>query len=105
LIDRSVRFGPGFKRPSKKGLRLSRAEQGPKLTSADEVGRMIDAAGVPMKAMLLLGINCGFGNTDCGTLPLSTLDLGPGFVNFYHPKPEPHTRVAQDRRNPQQPLR
>src|SRR5262249_36079489 len=29
MIDRPIRFGPGFKRPSKKTLRLHRAEQGP----------------------------------------------------------------------------
>ena len=45
LIDRPVRFGPGFKRPSKKTLRLHRAKQGPKLFTADEVRRLIDAAG------------------------------------------------------------
>jgi integrase len=86
LIDRPVRFGPGFKRPSQKTLRLHRAEQGPKLFAAEEVRRMLDAAGPPMKAMLLLGINCGFGNADCGNLPLSALDLEGGWVNYPRPK-------------------
>src|SRR5262245_11919893 len=63
LIDRPIRFGPGFKRPSKKTLRLNRASGGPKLLTADEIRRMIAAAGVQLKAMLLLGINCGYGNT------------------------------------------
>lgn len=49
LIDRPVRFGPGFKRPSKKVVRLHRAELGPKLFTASEVRRMIDAAGLPRK--------------------------------------------------------
>src|SRR5262245_60811360 len=31
LIDTPIRYGPGFKRPSKKTLRLHRARQGPKL--------------------------------------------------------------------------
>ena len=38
---------------------------------------MIDAAGVQLQAMIFLGINCGFGNADCGTLPLSAVDLDP----------------------------
>jgi hypothetical protein len=42
LIDRAVRFGPAFKRPSKKTLRLHRAEQGAKRFAADEIRRLID---------------------------------------------------------------
>jgi integrase len=86
LIDRPVRYGPGFKRPSKKVLRLHRAKQGPKLFTADEVRRLIDAAGQPLKAMLLLGINCGFGNADCGRLPLTVLDLDGGMIDYPRPK-------------------
>jgi integrase len=86
LIDRPVRFGPAFKGPSRKTVRLDRARKGPKLFTADEVRRLIDAAGQPLKAMLLLGINCGFGNADCGHLPLSALDLDAGWVDFPRPK-------------------
>jgi hypothetical protein len=82
LIDRPARFGPGFKRPTLKVLRLHRAEQGPKLFTAEEVRRLLAAAGTQMKAMVLLGINCGFGNADCGTLPLSALDLDGGWIDF-----------------------
>jgi hypothetical protein len=71
LVGRPVRFGPGFARPTAKVLRLHRAKQGPKLFPAEEVRALLGAAGSPLKAMLLLGINCGFGNTDVGTLPLS----------------------------------
>ncbi len=86
LIDRPVRFGPGFKRPAKKVLRLARAEAGPKLFTADEIRRLIAAAGPALKAMLLLGINAGFGNADCGTLPQAALDLNGGWVDFPRPK-------------------
>jgi integrase len=82
LIDRPMRFGPSFKKPSAKVLRLHRAAQGPKLFTAGEVRRMLDAAGAPLKAMLFLGINCGFGMADCGKLPLSALDLDAGWSNF-----------------------
>jgi hypothetical protein len=44
LIDKPVRYGPGFKRPSKKTIRLHKAKQGTKLFEADELRRMIDAA-------------------------------------------------------------
>jgi integrase len=86
LIDRPVRFGPGFHRPTKKTVRLHRAEQGRKLFTADEVRRLLDAAGTPLKAMILLGINCGFGNADCGSLPLAALDLEQGWIDFPRPK-------------------
>jgi integrase len=91
LIDRPVRFGPGFTRPSAKVLRLHRAKQGPKLFTADEVRRLIAAAGQPLKAMLLLGINCGFGMADCGALPLSVVDLDGAFIDF----PRPKTRLPR----------
>src|SRR5262249_52460025 len=70
LIATPMRYGLGFKRPSKKTLRLGRNAKGP---------RMFEAAGVPLRAMVLLGVNCGFGNVDCGNLPLDALDLDGGW--------------------------
>jgi integrase len=91
LIDKAVRFGPGFARPSKKTMRVARAKSGPRMFEADEIRRMLDAAGQPLRAMILLGCNCGFGNADCGTLPLSALDLVGGWVDF----PRPKTGIAR----------
>jgi integrase len=86
LIDKPVRFGPGFARPTKKTMRLERARKGPRMFEAHELRRILDAAGVPLKAMIFLGVNCGYGNADCGTLPLSALDLERGWVNYPRPK-------------------
>jgi hypothetical protein len=86
LVDRPIRYGPGFKRPSKKTLRLHKAKQGPKLFTREEVRRLLDTAGQPLKAMLLLGINCGFGNADCGRLPRAAVDLEAGVIDFPRPK-------------------
>jgi integrase len=86
LIPTPVRFGPGFKRPSRKVLRLHRAKQGAKLFTAEEVRRLLDAASVQLRAMILLGINCGYGNSDCGNLPRSALDLEQGWADFPRPK-------------------
>jgi integrase len=86
LLDRPARFGPAFKRPGKKVLRLQRAKQGPKLFSAEEVRRMLGAAGVHLRAMILLGINAGLGNEDVGRLPLSALDLDCSILDFPRPK-------------------
>jgi integrase len=85
-LDRPMRFGPAFKRTSKKTLRLHRAKQGAKLFAAEEVRRLIDAAGPSMRAMILLGINCGFGNSDCGNLPQTAVDLDNALIDFPRPK-------------------
>ena len=42
---------------------------------------MIDSAGVPLKAMLLLGINCGMGQSDIANLPKSHVDLERGWLD------------------------
>jgi integrase len=99
LLEAPMRFGPGFTRPSKKTVRLERAEKGQRMFEADEIRAMAEGALVvgedgpklvrpstSLKAMILLGVNCGFGNADCGTLPLSALDLDGGRVNYHRPK-------------------
>jgi len=43
-------------------------------------------------AMVLLGINAGFGNVDCATLPLSALDLDAGIIDF--PTPASPSKTA-----------
>jgi integrase len=99
LLDRAVSFGPGFARPSRKTLRLARAEKGPRMFEADEVRALVNGKVVTdkgesslvkpttsLKAMVLLGVNCGFGNSDVGTLPISALDLTNGWVNYHRPK-------------------
>jgi integrase len=91
LIDRPVRYGQSFKRPSRKVVRIDRAKKGPKLFSAEEVRRLIHAAGPAMKAMVLLGINGGFGNADCGQLTRSAVDLDGAVIDF----PRPKTGIAR----------
>jgi integrase len=56
------------------------------MLEAVDVRRLIEAAGLPLRAMILLGINCGFGNGDCAAVPLSALDLERGWVNYPRPK-------------------
>lgn len=100
VIAAPVRTGPGFARPTQKTLRLERAKKGPKMFEADEVRTLLSGVMVPggaegprlaaptpaLRAMILLGVNCGFGNSDCGTLPLAALDLDGGWVNYHRPK-------------------
>jgi integrase len=82
LVEREVIYGQNFKRPSRKTIRLDKARKGLKLFTAEEVRRLLDAAPVHLKAMLLLGINAGLGNADVGGLRLSHLDLEQGWLDF-----------------------
>jgi integrase len=86
LIQQPVRYGATFKKPSRKVLRLERAKKGPRMLEAADLGRVIDKAGVPLKAMILLGLNCGFGNADVASLPIKALDLTGGWVDYPRPK-------------------
>jgi integrase len=94
LIDRPVNYGAGFKRPSKKTLRLEKAKHGHKLFTRHEVHRLLAAASVPLRAMIMLGINAGLGNADCGRLPQRALDLERGWLDYPRPK------TGMDRRCP-----
>jgi integrase len=85
-IDAAVSFGPGFKKPSAKVLRLARNGRGPKMFGADEIRKMLDAAGPQLRAAILLGVNCGYGNHDLATLPSAALDLETGWATYPRPK-------------------
>ena len=53
---------------------------------AEQVQSILAAADVQVKAMILLVINCGFGNANVGTLPQSAIDFKRGWVS--HPRPK-----------------
>ncbi|MFV1968385.1 MAG: tyrosine-type recombinase/integrase [Pirellulaceae bacterium] len=90
LIDCPIRFGANFSRPSAQSIRRQRT---PRMFEAVEVRRMLDAAKPTMKAMILLGVNCGFGCADVGRLPKSAIDLKTGWVTFPRPKTGTERRV------------
>lgn len=86
LIDRPVRFGPGFRKPSAKTIRKARQTRGQRLFSQKELRATLDAATPTLHAMILLGVNCGFGNTDVASLPVQAVDLKAGWVDYPRPK-------------------
>ena len=93
LIQQPVHYGQSFNRPSAKMLRKARNEAGPRLFEADEIRRVLEAADPVLKAMVLLGVNCGFGNTDVASLPHSAVDFDGGWINFPRPKTEIPRRI------------
>ena len=49
---------------------------------------MLEEANLQLKAMILLGINCGFGNNDIARLPRECLKLRRGWHEYERPKTE-----------------
>ena len=47
-----------------------------------QIQQLLANASIQMKAMIWLGLNCGFGCTDCAELKWKNLDLKNGRVNF-----------------------
>ena len=96
LIDRPVRFGVGFKRPKPRAVRRARREAGPRMFEPAEVRNLLTGAAEPLRTMILLGVNGGFGPADCASLPVAAVDLnaatGP-VIDFPRPKTEVPRRV------------
>ena len=93
LIAQSVEFGRSFDRPSEKMLRKARNESGPRMFEAEEIRSILQIVDPVVKAMVLLGINCGFGNTDVANLPQSAVDFETGWCSFPRPKTEVQRRI------------
>lgn len=91
LIDRPLVFGDDFTPPSRKVIRQHKQARGPKLFEVAELRAMLKKATLPLRAMLLLGVQAGFGNTDIGNVPLAALDLDAGWIDF----PRAKTGIAR----------
>ena len=50
--------------------------------NSEQIKKLLSAADVKIKAMIWLGLNCGFGCTDCGKLKWKDLDLKNGRVRL-----------------------
>ncbi|MCX5643572.1 MAG: tyrosine-type recombinase/integrase [Phycisphaerae bacterium] len=74
IIDRSPRL---------KALKKVTPQKAEKPTfTPPQIQALLQDAGVQMKAMIWLGLNCGFGCTDCAELRWKNLDLDHGRVTF-----------------------
>lgn len=90
LIDQQLKYGGQFKKPTLKEKRQNRSKRdrvhGKRLFTPEQIRLMLDNANQPLKSMILLGINGGFGNTDCAELPIPAVDLKQGIVDYERPK-------------------
>ena len=87
LIDRLPNFGPDFKKPSRSATRRDKqkreSQRGGKLDfSAKEIQALLKQSESWLKACILLGINGGMGNADCGRLSTTFLDLKSGWYDL-----------------------
>jgi integrase len=93
-IKQPVRFGSTFKRPQKKVMRKHKAAQGERMLESVELRACIDAAGVQLRAMILLACNGALGQSDISAMDLDVLDLEGGILDY------PRVKTAIKRRVP-----
>jgi integrase len=86
LLDKPVRFGPDFKKPSAKVLRQNRAKAGLRMFEREELLAILAVVPPIQKAMVLLAVNGGLGNHDIATLPIAAVNLKTGWLTYPRPK-------------------
>lgn len=86
LVEKPIRFGKDLKRPDRRVMRRSRAEGGRRHFLAAEIRTLLDASPPQLRAMILLGINCGLGNKDVAGLPANCVDCEHGWIDYPRPK-------------------
>lgn len=92
LLEKPMRFGAEFDKPSQKSIRLVRAAGAKRMFEAEEVRALLAGASPQVRAMILLGINCGMGNTDlCMLRRLGRTAHGENILDY----PRPKTGVAR----------
>ena len=90
LIDRPVKFGDYFSLPGqrkkKEARRQKKDDGGERLFTAGQILDQLKKASDQLRAMILLGINGGFGNTDCAQLVIEAVDLKQGIIDYARSK-------------------
>lgn len=81
LIKEPVRFGPLFKVKRDK-IRKAAAGKAPRMFEAADIRKVLAKADEVLKCMILLGMNCAFGQSDLASLPQSAIDLKGGWVTY-----------------------
>ena len=91
LIETPVRFGTTFRKPTREEIDRQRArsdDEYERTFSADELRRILDAVAdrPALHAMVLLGVNCAYGQSDCARLKIKSVDLESGWARSRRPK-------------------
>lgn len=89
-----VRHGKYFRKPSRAEIRRNTKERESRMYEPAELQGIIKAADPQLRAMILLGLNCGFGNRDCTYLTPDVIDFEGGWISYERNK------TGKDRRSP-----
>lgn len=84
ILDYNVKYRAALKSPEKRLIREARAAVGERLFTAVEIRKLIRNADPHLKAIIYLGINCGFGPLD--SIGLSPSKIENGFHNYARSK-------------------
>ena len=87
-------FGTEFKKPGKREVRKHLRQKGDRTLSPIEIIETVNELGVHYRAAALLGVNCGFGPSDCHELHTSAINYDAAEINYPRPK------TGEDRRCP-----
>ena len=90
-FTRPANYGTEFDVPTTRNIEKQRKQDPPPVFTAEEVRAAIEAARPNMRPMILLGINCGLGNSDI--LNLKTRHVKDGWLDYPRPK------TGEDRRS------
>ncbi|TWU33301.1 tyrosine-type recombinase/integrase [Novipirellula artificiosorum] len=91
LIDSVPKYGKLFSVPPKRAIRIEKADKPKKLFTAAQVWSLIADARPQMRAMIWLGINAAYGNTDCAFLQANWIDWRESWLE------RPRRKTGEDR--------
>jgi integrase len=86
LIDRPIRYGQAFRKPSSRVMRQARVDAGRRMFESCELQAILKVSPPVLRAMVLLAINGGLGNTDIAMIPLNAIDVRNQWLNYPRPK-------------------
>ena len=73
-IDVIPRYGENFSKPKKRVRKAEQRTKAKKEFTGAEVYALLNEADAQLYVMILLGLNCGFGNADCARLQTSDIN-------------------------------
>jgi integrase len=90
LVLTPIRFGQGFTKPKLDTIRREREEHrnkhGDRMFEAAEIRNILTESKQPLRAMILLAANGGLGQSDLATMPIRSVDVDAGWLDFARAK-------------------